>query len=82
LISCGSQTFLNKMLKKHDQLYGEPVPKSDVHATLVPSDHPECDDSPFCDTKQPQIFISMIGAMQWAVSTFLHWWDNWDNSLH
>jgi hypothetical protein len=37
------------MLKKYEQLFGEPAPKSNVHVTLVPGDHPELDDSPFCD---------------------------------
>jgi hypothetical protein len=56
------------VVKKHEQLFGEPVPHSDIHAPLVPGDNPDFDDSPFCDAKETQIFMSMIGAMQWAVS--------------
>jgi hypothetical protein len=59
---------VTKVVKKHKQLFGEPVPKSDVCAPIVLGDHPEFDDSPFCDAKQTQIFISMIDAMQGAVS--------------
>jgi hypothetical protein len=68
LISWGSYTFVTKVVKKHEELFGEPVPKSDVHAPLVPGGHHEFDDSPFCDAKQTQIFMCMIGAMQWAIS--------------
>jgi hypothetical protein len=68
LISCGSLTFVNKMFKEHEQLFGDPVPHSDIHAILVPGDRPDFDDSPFCDAKQTQMFKSMIGAMQLALS--------------
>jgi hypothetical protein len=56
------------MLKKYEQFFGEPVPKSDVHAPHVRGDHPELGDSPLCDSKQTQIIMSVIGDMQWAVS--------------
>jgi len=56
------------MLKKYEQLFGEPLPKSDVHVPLVLGDHPELGDSPLYDSKQTQILMSVIGDMQWAVS--------------
>jgi hypothetical protein len=67
-LTWGSYTFVNKMLEKYEQLFGEPVPKSDVHAPLEPGNHLEFDDFPLCDANRTYIFMSMIDDMQRAVS--------------
>ena len=56
------------MLKKYEQLFDEPFPKSNVHAPTEPGNHPELDDSPLCDLNQTQMCVSIISDMQWAVS--------------
>ena len=68
MLTWGSHTFVKKMLAKYEKMFGEPVPKRDVHAPLEPGDHPELDESPFCTEEQTQQFQSMIGDMQWAVT--------------
>jgi Reverse transcriptase (RNA-dependent DNA polymerase) len=68
ILTWGSYTSVNKMLKKYEQLFDELVPKFDDHAPLEPGDHPKLDDSPLCDANQTHMFMSMIGNMQWAVS--------------
>jgi hypothetical protein len=48
---------VNKVLKKHEQLFGEPVPHSDVHAHLY-----------LVIILDLMILLFVIGDMQWAVS--------------
>jgi len=68
MLTWGSHTFVKKMLSKYEKMFGEPVPKRDVHAPLEPGDHPELDTSPLCDAEQTQMYWSMLGDLQWAVS--------------
>ena len=49
-------------------MFKEPVPKRDVHAPLEPGDHPELDTSPLLGPHETALYMSMIGAMQWAVA--------------
>eukprot|EP00957_Ditylum_brightwellii_P150225 11439783-Ditylum_brightwellii.AAC.1 len=32
----GAQTYMKRMLASHEQLFGEPMPKQEVHAPLEP----------------------------------------------
>jgi hypothetical protein len=68
VLTWGSHTFVKKMLSKYETMFGEPVPKHEVHAPLEPGDHPELDESPLCDAAQIKQYQSMIGDLQWAVS--------------
>jgi hypothetical protein len=56
------------MLDSYKQLFGEPVPKQEVHASLEPDDHPEINDSPLLDMEDIKKYWQMIGEMQWAVA--------------
>lgn len=42
--------------------------KREIHAPLEPGDHPELDLSPLCNEQEIEIYQSMVGDMQWAVS--------------
>ena len=68
MLTWGSHTFVKKMLLKYEKMFGEPVPKQEVHAPLEPGDHPELDESPLCNDAQILQYQSMIGDFQWAVS--------------
>ena len=64
----GSYTYIKKMLSQYELMFDEPVPNKKIHAPLVPGDHPEIDDSDFLGQHETSIYLSMIGAMQWAVA--------------
>ena len=64
----GSTTFVKKMIQKYEVMFGETVPKREVHSPLEPGDHPELDLTELCDGQEINKYQSMIGDMQWAVS--------------
>ena len=69
VLTWGSHTYIQKMLFHYEVMFGEPVPKREVHAPLEPGDHPESDTSPLlCDPLDISHYLSMIGAMQWAIA--------------
>ena len=68
VLTWGSHTFVKKMLLKYEKMFGEAVPKSEIHAPLEPGDHPELDESRFCTPEEQSHYMSMIGDLQWAVS--------------
>eukprot|EP00957_Ditylum_brightwellii_P026971 2039106-Ditylum_brightwellii.AAC.1 len=61
------------MLVSYEQLFGEPVPKKEVHAPLEPGNHTEIYDSPLLDMEDIKKYWQMIVEMQWAVA--LGWID-------
>ena len=66
LVMC-CQTYVKKCLKSVEKMIGEPI-KSEIHAPLVPGDHPELDDSAEVNVDKQQQYRSMIGMLQWAVT--------------
>ena len=54
---------MKRMLASYEQLFGEPVPKQEVHAPLETGDHPEIDDSPLLDMEDIKKYWQMIGGM-------------------
>ena len=56
-----------KILKKYEHMFGEPVQKIEVHATLEPGYHTELDLSCLCTKDQVGQYQRMIGDLQWAV---------------
>ena len=68
MLTWGATTYVNKMLGQYKQLFGVDVPKREVHAPLEPGDHPEVDESPLLEGKMVSVYLTMIGAMQWAVA--------------
>eukprot|EP00957_Ditylum_brightwellii_P025722 1946684-Ditylum_brightwellii.AAC.1 len=68
MLTWGAQIYVKRMMASYEQLFGEPVPKLEVHAQLEPGDHPEIDDSPLLGFEDIKKYWQMIGEMQWAVS--------------
>ena len=68
MLTWGSHTFVKKMLAKYEKMFGEPVPKREIHAPLEPGDHPELDESRMCSDDERSKYMRLIGDMQWAVS--------------
>ena len=65
-LSFGPKSYINKMLDNYERLFGE-KPKEYI-TPLEKNDHPELDDSEFLDQAGINIYQSLIGAAQWAVS--------------
>jgi len=63
MLTWGAQTHVKRMLASYEQLFGEPVPKQEVHAPLEPGDHPEVDDSPLLDMEDIKKYWQMIGEI-------------------
>ena len=68
MLTWGSYTYVKKMLDQYKHLFGQEVPKREIHAPLEPGDHPEIDETDFLEGQDISIYQTMIGAMQWAVS--------------
>jgi hypothetical protein len=65
-LSWGSKTYVKRMLKNYEQMFGEP-PKEFL-TPLDKDDHPELDMTPELDIDGIKKYQSLIGALQWAVS--------------
>lgn len=52
----------------YEKMFGEPVPKREIHAPLDPSNHPELESTELCDANEIKQYWGMIGELQWAVS--------------
>ena len=62
----GSQSYIEKMLKNYERQFGSlPAKKS---APMADGDHPELDTSDLLDEEKKHLYMSMVGAMQWAVT--------------
>mgnify|MGYP003449427917 FL=1 len=62
----GSQSYVEKMLKNYERQFGSmPHKKS---SPLVDGDHPELDTTDLLDEANKTVYMSMVGAMQWAVT--------------
>ena len=64
----GSKTYIKRMFANYEQMFGEPIPRRKVHAPLAADDHPEIDESGFCDEVDKKHYWSMIGELQWAIT--------------
>ncbi len=62
----GPIKYIQKMLSNYELLFKE-VPK-EYQSPLDRGDHPELDISPELDEDGKAMYLSMIGALQWAVS--------------
>ena len=40
VLTWGSSTFIKNILRKYENMFGEPVPKREIHSPLEPGDHP------------------------------------------
>eukprot|EP00957_Ditylum_brightwellii_P152042 11577320-Ditylum_brightwellii.AAC.1 len=68
MLTWGAQIYVKRMLASYEQLFGEPVPKREVHASLEPNDHHKIDDPPLFDMEDIKKYWQMIWEMQWAVA--------------
>ncbi len=68
VLTWGSHTYVKRMMANYEQMFGEPVPKREIHAPLEPGDHPELDESELLPGPGIKIYWQMIGEMQWAVA--------------
>ena len=60
--------YVDKMCDNYNRLFpGSPISKRH-RQPLKTNDHPELDVSAFCDDDNIEIYQSLIGSMQWAVS--------------
>ena len=59
--------YIDKMEETYERLFGEP-PTDKVSSPLTKGDHPELDTSIFLEENDIEIYQSLIGSMQWAVS--------------
>ena len=59
--------YIDKMEETYERLFGEP-PNDKVSSPLTKGDHPELDTSVFLEENDIEIYQSLIGSMQWAVS--------------
>eukprot|EP00957_Ditylum_brightwellii_P054157 4102003-Ditylum_brightwellii.AAC.1 len=73
MLTWEAQTYVRRVLASCEQLFGEPMPRREVHAPLEPGDHPKIDDSPLLDMEDIKKYWQMIGEMQWAVALGLDW---------
>ena len=64
--------YIDKMEETYERLFGEP-PTDKVLSPLTKGDHPELDTSIFLEENDIEIYQSLIGSMQWAVS--IRRWD-------
>jgi hypothetical protein len=68
VLTWGATTYVKRMLTNYELIFGESVPKREIHAPLDPGDHPEIDESPLLEEAEIKIYWQMIGELQWAVS--------------
>jgi Reverse transcriptase (RNA-dependent DNA polymerase) len=62
----GPKSYISKMLENYERTFGEKAKK--YSSPLEKNDHPELDVSEFLDHEGINLYQSMIGAAQWAVS--------------
>ena len=62
----GSQSYIEKMLNNYERQFGSMPAKK--NAPMTDSDHPELDTSDLLDEQGKSLYMSMVGAMQWAVT--------------
>jgi hypothetical protein len=55
------------MMQSYERLFGTPVTLK-YYSPLEKGDHPEMDDSDFLNEDDKQIYQSLIGSLQWALS--------------
>ena len=68
MLTWGAQTYVKGVMVNYEKLFGEPVPKHEIHIALDPSNHHDLDSTDFCDAEEIKLYWSMIGELQWAVA--------------
>jgi hypothetical protein len=59
--------YIDKMIDGYERMFGS-KPKLNVLSPLEKGDHPEIDTSDLLEPKEIQMYQSLVGSMQWAVS--------------
>ena len=65
-LCCGPKRYIEKMLDAYERMFGE---KPHTYSSpLEKNDHPELDDTKELEASEITKYLSMIGALQWAIS--------------
>ena len=62
----GSKTYVEKMMKSYERQFGS-LPRKQS-SPLTEGDHPELDISDLLDDDKRSLYMSLVGALQWAVT--------------
>ena len=68
ILTWGSKTYIRRMLANYKNIFHEEVKKKKVYSPLERGDHPELDESEFCDELNKKHYLCMVGELQWAVT--------------
>ena len=63
----GAKTYIQKMMENYKRMFNGTLPKK-CSSPMDKDDSPELDESPNLGPKGVRIYMSMIGALQWAVT--------------
>jgi hypothetical protein len=67
VLCIAARKYVEKMVMTYQQHFGS-KPSQKFSSPLEAGDHPEVDSSEFLDLTETQLYQSLIGALQWAVS--------------
>jgi hypothetical protein len=67
VLCIAARKYVEKMVMMYEQHFGL-KPSQKFSSPLEGGDHPEVDSSEFLDATETQLYQSLIGALQWAVS--------------
>ena len=61
--------YIKRMIEGYNRYFGEDPPtKANINSPLEKNDHPEMDTSEFLEEREVNIYQSLMGSLQWAVS--------------
>ena len=67
VLCIAARKYVDKMVATYEQHFGS-KPSQRFSSPLEAGDHPEINSSEFLDATETQLYQSLIGALQWAVS--------------
>ena len=68
VLCISAKRYVEKMLDTYKRQFGKMPPTNNCMSPLADGDHPELDDSEYLTGDGINIFQSLIGALQWAIS--------------
>ena len=67
MLCMAPKKYIEKMVANYEKLFGT-KPMHNISSPLEKGDHPELDISDFLDQEGIEMYQSLIGSLQWAVS--------------
>jgi Reverse transcriptase (RNA-dependent DNA polymerase) len=64
----GAKKYADKMMSGYERMFGQSPSSNNITSPLEKGDHPELDTSELLDEEGIQMYQSLVGSMQWAVS--------------